>query len=174
MGIRLAFEVPSDLPANWIFTLWIEPDGELPRQVARRVLLTFSLGWLAPLCFLYSALLWGWLAALLQTVLLIACSVVFVEVLLVRFRKIPFTCSYPAFQSQSTLVLVAYLIDFVAFAIYIPRIVQWSLEPLVSCPWFSSASAACVNSVNRCWTWIRYSSSRKTPLLVSEERSADL
>jgi hypothetical protein len=87
----------------------------------------FSLGWIAPLCFLCSALLWGWLTALLQTALLIACSGVFVEVLLVRFRKIPFTCSYPAFQSHSTLVVVAYLMGFVAFAIYIPQIVQWSL-----------------------------------------------
>ena len=127
VGIRLAFEVPSDLSANWIFKLWIAPDGEQPRQVARRVLLTFSLGWLAPLCFLYSAVLWGWLTALLQTAILFACSVVFVEVLLVQFRKIPFTCSYPAFQSRATLVLVAYLIGFVAFAIYIPRIVQWSM-----------------------------------------------
>ena len=127
VGIRLAYEVPSDLPANWVFRLWIEPGGEQPRQVARKILLTFSLGWIAPLCFLYSALLWGWLTALLQTALLIACSGVFVEVLLVRFRKIPFTCSYPAFQSHSTLVLVAYLIGFVVFAIYIPQIVQWSL-----------------------------------------------
>ena len=127
VGIRLAFEVPSDLSANWIFKLWIEADGKQPRQVARRVLLTFSLGWLAPLCFLYSALLWGWLTALLQTAILIACSVVFAEVLLVRFRKIPFTCPYPAFQSHSTLVLVAYLIGFAFFAIYIPQIVQWSL-----------------------------------------------
>jgi len=127
VGIRLAFEVPSDLSANWVFKLWIEPNGEQPRQVARTVLLTFSLGWLAPLCFLYSAVLWGWLTALLQTAILIACSVVFVEVLLVRFRKIPFTCSYPAFQSHSTLVLVAYLIGFAVFAIYIPQIVRWSL-----------------------------------------------
>ncbi len=127
VGIRLAFEVPSDLSANWVFKLWIEPGGEQPRQVARKVLLTFSLGWIAPLCFLYSVLLWGWLTALLQTAILIACSTVFVEVLLVRFRKIPFTCSYPAFQSHSTLVLVAYLIGFVVFAIYIPQIVQWSL-----------------------------------------------
>jgi len=127
VGVRLAFEVPSDLPANWVFRLWVEPGGERPRQVARKILLTFSLGWIAPLCFLYSALLWGWLTALLQTALLIACSGVFVEVLLVRFRKIPFTCSYPAFQSHSTLVLVAYLIGFVVFAIYIPQIVQWSL-----------------------------------------------
>jgi len=50
-----------------------------------------------------------------------------VEVLLVKFRKIPFTCSYPAFQSNSPLVLVAYLIGFVIFAIYIPQLVQWSL-----------------------------------------------
>jgi len=127
VGIRLAFEVPSDLSANWIFKLWIEPGGEQLRPVARKVLLTFSLGWIAPLCLLYSTLLWGWLTALLQTTILIGCSAVFVEVLLVRFRKIPFTCSYPAFQSHSTLVLVAYLMGFVAFAIYIPQVVQWSL-----------------------------------------------
>ena len=127
VGIRLAFEVPSDLSANWIFKLWIEPGGEQLRPVARKVLLTFSLGWIAPLCLLYSTLLWGWLTALLQTTILIGCSAVFVEVLLVRFRKIPFTCSYPAFQSHSTLVLVAYFMGFVVFAIYIPQVVQWSL-----------------------------------------------
>ena len=127
LGIRLAFEVPLDLSANWIFKLWIEPDEELPRQVARRVLFTFSLGWLAPLCFLYSALLWGWLTALLQTAILIACSAVFIEVLLVKFRKIPFTCTYPAFQSNSPLFLVAYLVGFVVFTIYIPQTVLWSV-----------------------------------------------
>jgi hypothetical protein len=116
-----------DLSANWIFKLWIEPDSEHPRQVARRVLLTFSLGWLAPLCFLYSALLWGWLTALIQTAILIACSAVFVEVLLVKFRKIPFTCSYPAFESNSPLFLVAYLAGFAVFAVYIPQSVQWSV-----------------------------------------------
>jgi hypothetical protein len=127
IGIRLAFEVPLDLSANWIFKLWIEPDGELPRRVARRVLFTFSLGWLAPLCFLYSAILWGGLTALLQTALLISCSAVFVEVLLLKFRKIPFTCSYPAFQSSSPLFLVAYLVGFLVFAVYIPQVVQWSV-----------------------------------------------
>ncbi len=127
LGTRLAFEVPLDLSANWVFKLWIEPGGEHARQVARRVLHTFSLGWIAPLCFLYSTVLWGWLTALLQTSLVIACSTAFVEVLLVKFRKIPFTCSYPAFQSNSPLVLVAYLMGFVIFAIYIPQLVQWSL-----------------------------------------------
>jgi len=127
LGIRLAFEIPLDLSANWIFKLWINPYGEMPRQVARRVLLTFSLGWLAPLCLLYSAILWGWLTALLQTALLIACSAVLVEVLLVKFRKIPFTCTYPPFESNSPLYLVACLVGFVVFAIYIPQGVRWSV-----------------------------------------------
>jgi hypothetical protein len=127
LGIRLAFEVPLVLSANWIFKLWMGPDSERPRQVARTVLLTFSLGWLAPLCFLYSGLLWGWLVAALQTSILVACSVVFVEVLLVRFRKIPFTCPYPAFESNSPLILVAYLAGLLVFAVYIPQIVQWSV-----------------------------------------------
>jgi len=149
VGIRLAFEVPSDLPANWVFKLWIEPGCEQPRQVARKILLTFSLGWIAPLCFLYSALLWGWLSALLQTAILIACSGVFVEVLLVRFRKIPFTCSYPAFQSNSTLVLVAYLIGFVAFAIYIPQIVQWSLVTRWGAAGFIPALLLCLGGLRQ-------------------------
>lgn len=127
LGIRVAFEVPSEMSANWIFKLWIEPGSETPRQIARKVLLMFSLGWIAPICFLYSALLWDWLTALLQTAMLVACTVVLVEVLLVKFRKIPFTCSYPAFQSNSTLVLLAYLFGFVFFAIYLPPIVQWSV-----------------------------------------------
>jgi hypothetical protein len=127
LGIRLAFEVPSDLPANWIFKLWIEVGGEQPRQIARKVLLIFSLGWIVPLCFVYSTLLWGWFTALLQTAILVSCSVVLIELLLVKFRKIPFTCSYPAFKSNSTLVLLAYLFGFVVFAIYIPQFVQWSV-----------------------------------------------
>jgi hypothetical protein len=127
LGIRLAFEVPSDLSANWIFKLWVEPGGEQPRQLARRVLLTFSIGWIAPLCFLFAAFVWDWPTALLQTAILTACSVVFVEFLLVKFRKIPFTCSYPAFQSNSTVVLLSYLFGFEVFAIYIPQIVQWSV-----------------------------------------------
>jgi hypothetical protein len=127
VGIRLAFEVPFDLRANWTFRLWLEQGSEEARQVARRVLLTFSMGWLAPVCFLSFLFLYGWLTALLQTAILIACSLVFVEVLLVKFRKVPFTCSYPAFQSNSPLILLAYVVGFAFFAIYIPEMVQWSL-----------------------------------------------
>jgi hypothetical protein len=135
LGIRFAFEVPVDLKANWIFRLWLDADSQQARPVARRVLLTFSLSWLAPACFISTMVYWGWVIAWLHTAVLMTCTVLLVEVLLVHFRKIPFTCSYPAFQSHSSLLLVAFLFGFFVFTGYIPQIERWSLldPPRVAC-----------------------------------------
>jgi hypothetical protein len=130
-GIRLAFEIPSDLRANWVFALWIDPNALHTRPIARKVLLTFSLVPLVPLCFVSSYVLWGFAAALLHTTIFAACSIAFVELLLLRFRKIPFTCSYPPFQSHSALIFVAYLFGFLIFTTYLPQLEFWSLAD----PW---------------------------------------
>ena len=127
LGIRLAFEVPSDLRANWVFALRIDPGTLQTRPIARKVLLAFSLGPLVPLCFASSAILWGLYTALLHTALFAACTVAFVEILLLRFRKIPFTCSYPPFQSHSALIFVAYLFGFLIFTAYLPELELWAL-----------------------------------------------
>jgi hypothetical protein len=127
IGIRLAFEIPSDLRANWVFALWIDPDALQARPIARKVLLTFSLGPLVPICFASSAILWGLESAFLHTAIFAACTVAFVEILLLRFRKIPFTCSHPQFQSHSALIFVAYLFGFLIFTAYIPELELWSL-----------------------------------------------
>ena len=74
---------------------------------------------------------WGWTIALLHTTILVACTVLLAESSLVHFRKIPFTCSYPAFQSHSGLIVVAYLFGFFVFTDYIPQIERWALlDPL--------------------------------------------
>jgi hypothetical protein len=131
VGIRLAFEIPSDLRANWVFALWIDPDTLQTRPIARKVLLTFSLLPLVPICFAGSWILWGFGVALLHTTVFAACTVVLVELLLLRFRKIPFTCTYPPFQSHSALIFVAYLFGFVLFTTYLPELELWSLAD----PW---------------------------------------
>jgi hypothetical protein len=131
LGIRLAFEIPSDLRANWVFALWIDSDALQTRPVARKVLLTFSLVPLVPLCFASSAILWGFSAAILHTAIFTVCTIAFIELLLLRFRKIPFTCSYPQFQSHSALIFVAYLFGFVVFTGYLPELELWSLAK----PW---------------------------------------
>jgi hypothetical protein len=126
-GIRSAFEIPADLRANWIFRFWLDPSQEDARAIARCVLLLFSLSWLAPAAFLSVLFFGGWTAALLHTAILIACTVLLVETVLIRFRKIPFTCSYPAFQSHSGLIFVAYLFGFFLFTDYLPQMERWSL-----------------------------------------------
>jgi hypothetical protein len=131
LGIRLAFEVPSDLRANWVFALRIDPGTLQTRPIARKVLLTFSLAPLVPICFVSSAILWGFATAILHTAIFTVCTIAFVELLLFRFRKIPFTCSYPQFQSHSALIFVAYLFGFVIFTVYLPELELWSLAD----PW---------------------------------------
>jgi hypothetical protein len=136
IGIRFAFEIPADLRANWIFRLWLDRDRHEARAIARRVLLMFSLSWLAPACFLVTLALWGWITALLHMAILTLCTVVLIQVLLIRFRKIPFTCSYPPFKSYSGIILVAYLIGFVVFTDYVPRMECWSLFDPWMVVWF--------------------------------------
>lgn len=126
VGFRVAFEIPSDLRSNWVFALWIDPATLHTRPIARKILLTFSLVPLLPICLVPSWLLWDFSTAILHTAIFSACAAAFVELLLLRFRKIPFTCSYPAFQSHSALIFVAYLFGFVVFTSYIPEFELWT------------------------------------------------
>jgi hypothetical protein len=136
VGIRFAFETPADLRANWIFRYWLDPSQQDARSVARCVLLFFSLPWLVPAAFLSVFFFWGWTAALLHAAILIACTILLVETVLIRFRKIPFTCSYPPFQSHSGLIFVAYLFGFLFFTDYLPQMEHWSLLNPWQVIWF--------------------------------------
>ena len=136
VGIRFAFELPADLRANWIFRFWLDPGQQDARPIARRVLLLFSLPWLTPAAFLSVLFFWGWTAALLHAGILIACTFLLVEAVLIRFRKIPFTCSYPPFQSHSGLIFVAYLFGFLFFTDYLPQMEHWSLLNPWQAVWF--------------------------------------
>jgi hypothetical protein len=126
-GVRFAFEIPADLRANWIFRFWLDREGHAARTVARYVLLVFSIAWLAPLTFLATLCFWGWITATMHTLTLALSTSVVVELSLLRFRKMPFTCSYPPFRSHSGLVVVAYFFAFLFFTGYLDEIERWSL-----------------------------------------------
>ena len=148
VGIRFAFEMPADLRANWIFRLWLSPDNQLARPIARRVLLSLTLPWAIPASFAPTFALFGWSSALLHTTILIASMVLLVEILLVKFRKIPFTCSYPAFESNSGVILVAYLFGFFVFTDYVPRMEHWSLDDPLRALWFVALFAIAFGAIH--------------------------
>jgi hypothetical protein len=131
IGIRLAFEMPVDLRANWIFRLSLEHHWKEPRKISRRVLLVFCLFWLAPASFLATLYFWGWHAALLHTAIFILCTIALIEMSLFKFRKIPFTCAYPPFQSQSGVIAVIYLFGFMVFTTYVAQMEYWAMPS----PW---------------------------------------
>ena len=121
VGIRCCYEIPLDLRGNWIFKLWIDATSFDARAAAREVLLLLSLSWIVPLTFACSLHFWGFYIALVHTLLVIGSSVVIVEASLVRFRKMPFTCGYPEFESHSPLIVVAYLFGFLLVTNYVPK-----------------------------------------------------
>jgi hypothetical protein len=136
IGIRFAFEMPVDLRANWIFRISLEHHWTEARRVSRRVLLVFSLSWLAPACFLLTLVFWGWVAALLHTAIFILCTIALVELSLFKFRKIPFTCVYPPFKSHSGVIALGYLFGFFVSTTYISQMEYWSLLSPWRAIWF--------------------------------------
>ena len=65
-----------------------------------------------------------------------------VEILIANFRKIPFTCPCPQFNSTSSLTLLAYLFGFFVFTDYLPDLDRQSLSDPKSILLFATLLAA--------------------------------
>jgi len=58
----------------------------------------------------------------IHTAVAAAASMMLIEILLVSFRKIPFTCSAPHFKSNIPLSVFIYLVGFMVFTWWVPAI----------------------------------------------------
>ena len=73
---------------------------------------------------------WGWAAGWLHTALITSWSLLLADILLVRFRKVPFTCSYPPFRHSVIVVAIYCILGFFAFVVLTSRMEYWALlEP---------------------------------------------
>ena len=115
VGLRFIFEIPADLRANWIFKMQIDTGA------GESVLLGRALTWtiLAPLlivaCLPAYAYRWGWQVALLHLGYVGVMTWLLVETMFVRMRKIPFTCSLPAFKENAFVVIFLLFLGFYLF-----------------------------------------------------------
>jgi CubicO group peptidase (beta-lactamase class C family) len=94
MGTRVAFALPLDLRANWIFRVIGTRAGLETLAASRRALILLSVApvWMATAVACLS--LWpGWQNAA-HLVALGLLGMILADLCLLRFRKIPFTCSY--------------------------------------------------------------------------------
>src|SRR5262249_10998740 len=58
-ALRVAFEIPVDIRANWTFRFWVDPEKQESRSIVRRVMYMLCLAWLLPLTAIYAIWLWG-------------------------------------------------------------------------------------------------------------------
>lgn len=115
MGIWLIFDIPANPSANWIFQVLLDKNARSV-ALARRVMMSLVWPWLFGIALPVYFHFWGWRVALVHTALVAAWSALLSEVLLVRFRKIPFTCTYPPFQHSAVVAVIVYGLGFLGFA----------------------------------------------------------
>jgi hypothetical protein len=115
-GMRMIFTVPAELRANWVFRL-AESDDYLRYHLAVRkaMLLLAIVPVLAPLAPLFGVL-WDWGTSLHHLLYCLALAVLLGEFLLLRFEKIPFTCSFVPGKANLPLFGLGYLVAFVTYA----------------------------------------------------------
>jgi hypothetical protein len=115
LGLRLAFEMPAGVPANWIFRATLDPRHNETLPAARRVIMSFAV----PLVILPAVALAWWrgdsVHALLHALVLLCVSVSLSEILLAGYRRIPFACPVPAFRDNILVVCFGLFLGFELF-----------------------------------------------------------
>jgi len=127
-GTRLVFEIPAEVRANWIFQLTErQTNPELLSGVRKAMMVLGAIPILTlvfPVSVLHLSLEEAGAAFLLDCIL----SLIFIEAMLLRFRKIPFTCSYLASKSRNLAVWIACWILFSSYAYSLARGEAWVLR----------------------------------------------
>jgi hypothetical protein len=106
LGTRVAFALPLDLRANWIFRVVGVRGGLKTLAAGRRALLLLSV---APVCLLTAIVclgLWPGRQNAGHIVVLGLLGLILADLCLLRFRKIPFTCSYLPGKSRFHMVFL--------------------------------------------------------------------
>ena len=121
IGLRFSFEIPVTQRANWIFRL-TNPDASECVGLTRKIMLTFLIPPLLAITLPAYSFIWGWRVGMIHTAVIAAVSMLLIEILLVCYRKIPFTCSAPHFKSHIPVSGFFCLVGFMVFTYLVPTI----------------------------------------------------
>jgi CubicO group peptidase (beta-lactamase class C family) len=114
VGTRVAFALPLDLRANWMFRVIGTRGGPKTLDASRRALLLLSVTpvWLATAVVCLG--LWPGRQSAGHLAVLGLLGMILADICLLRFRKIPFTCSYLPGKLRVHMVLLGAVVVLVA------------------------------------------------------------
>jgi hypothetical protein len=110
LAARLAFAMPRDLHANWIFRLLAVAGGRRYVAARRRALIVASAAPVWTAAAIVFLRMWPWRPAAGHLVALALLSLTLIEIALDGTEKIPFTCSYLPGRSRLHLAVCAAVI----------------------------------------------------------------
>ena len=144
LGLRVAFELPAGVPANWIFRSIVDSREAEAAGVARRLILAFLFLLVLLPAAAYSWWRWGALMAVVHPLYVLALSVCLIEILLAGYRKVPLTCPMPGFRDNALMLCLMQFLGFELFTRFGAGMEQWMLDR----PWrFALLPLAMA------WTW---------------------
>jgi hypothetical protein len=127
-GIRATFNIPYELPANWIFRISEARSGGAYNAAIRKWVVLYgivpALLLVAPLEFAY----WAWPEALFHLFFQCFVSVLLLRILFANFHKIPFTCSFYPGKNNFALLAVAYLYGFTTYTSSMIALEGWLIS----------------------------------------------
>ncbi len=141
-GMRFAFTVPAELNANWLFQAAEPSETARCRAGVRRAMLALAICPVLLGLLPAHALLWGWRIAGAHLVFGLVLSVLLVELLLLNFDKIPFTCTYLPGKANVKGFWPVYLAAYWMYAHYMAKVEYRLLDRPAGFALFLSAIAA--------------------------------
>ena len=126
-GLRFVSDNPAALEANWVFQLSLDHRRASPASIMRKLMLLLVIPWQILMCGPITAHFYGWTTALLHTLSIVAICLLLVNLLLVRFHKIPFTCSRVLETRQVFARLLLCLFALIAIVPTLAGLEQWAL-----------------------------------------------
>ena len=127
-GTRLIFEIPAEVRANWIFKLTERQTNPALISGVRKAMIVLGTIPILTLAIPIYALHLGMGEAAAAFLLDCILALILIEVLLLRFRKIPFTCSYLASKSGNFAVWLGCWLMFSSYAYTLAHVEYWALQ----------------------------------------------
>jgi len=124
-GLRATFNVPYQLPANWMFRIADSLDAGEHAEATRKWV---AVRGLLPLALLVAVLefgYWPWKDAAEHLVFEAVVSLVLLQILFFSFRKVPFTCSYYPGKRNLAILIGVYLYGFTIYSSTMVALESW-------------------------------------------------
>lgn len=166
VALRVLFAVPTEIRANRVFRMTEIDDKAVYLNGSRKAMWLLGALPIALVTFPIYAVLWGAAPAFAHTMFWLLMSGCLTELLLYRFHKMPFACSYVPDKANLKYLWPVYALALTAYAWWTARLELWLLAEPVR---WSIACAVLVAGLGVGIALRRRTPASSTPLTYEEE-----